>query len=349
MRKILFILKRREDYNQQHSKVGLQTGLYNSASYMNEMLNICAIQSKMVIVKDNNDIDREVSNYKPTDVIIEALWVVPSKFTVLTKLHPNVNWIVRLHSEIPFLANEGIALDWIGDYGAFKNVKIATNALRILEEIRYYLKSRYNWDDNTAENKVIYFPNYYPEVSIKKKFNRKKDHIDIGCFGAVRPLKNHMLQAMAALKFANTINKKLYFHINTGRVEMKGEPILQNLQSLFTQLSDQGHQLVIHEWYEREEFLKLCSTMDIGMQVSFSETFNIVAADLISQGVPVIGSSELPWMNRIFTSNCVDSESIYRSLLLSYYLPQLNVYLNQFNLNNYTNDTKNEWFRYFIS
>jgi len=33
--------------------------------------------------------------------------------------------------------------------------------------------------------------------------------------------------------------------------------------------------------------------MDICMQVSFSETFNIVAADCIASGVPVIVSSEI--------------------------------------------------------
>ena len=129
MTRILFILKRREDYNaEKHSHIGLSTGLYNSANFMNEMLQKAGVESKLVVVIDNNCIDREVNLYNPTHVIIEALWVVPTKFSVLCKLHPNVKWIIRLHSEVPFLANEGIAFDWIADYARFKNVFIAANS-----------------------------------------------------------------------------------------------------------------------------------------------------------------------------------------------------------------------------
>jgi glycosyltransferase involved in cell wall biosynthesis len=347
--KVLFILKRREDYNKEkHSHIGIQTGLYNSASYMDEMLNNSDIESKLVMVTDNNDIDREVTIYKPTHVIIEALWVVPSKFTELCKLHPSVNWIIRLHSEMPFIANEGIAFDWIGYYGSFKNIIIAANAPRALEEVRFYLKTKFGWTDKFTEEKIIYFPNFYPMNCKKyKKLDKNKNTIDIGCFGAIRPLKNHVIQALAAIKFAEKIGKKLKFHINSGRVEMKGEPILHNLQSLFIHLNESGHELIIHEWMPREEFLTLCGQMDIGMQSSFSETFNIVAADLISQGVPLVGSSEIPWINKIFCGRPTETNEIYRALMLTYYLPKLNTYSNQFLLTYYTHNSKKIWIDYF--
>ena len=54
-------------------------------------------------------------------------WLV-SKFEVLQKLHPNVKWIVRLHSEIPFIANEGIAMDWIYEYQKYDNVFVSLNS-----------------------------------------------------------------------------------------------------------------------------------------------------------------------------------------------------------------------------
>ena len=101
MSKILFILKRREDYNAVvHSNVGLSTGLYNSASFVHNMLNHMGINSVLEVAKDNNCIDRLVTQHQPTHVIIEALWVVPQKFSVLQRLHPNLKWIIRLHSEI---------------------------------------------------------------------------------------------------------------------------------------------------------------------------------------------------------------------------------------------------------
>jgi hypothetical protein len=37
--------------------------------------------------------------------------------------------------------------------------------------------------------------------------------------------------------------------------------------------------------------------MDIGLQVSLSETYNIVTADFISQNVPIITSEEIKFVN----------------------------------------------------
>lgn len=344
MKKVLFILKRREDYNNSH-KEGMQTGLYNSASYMNQMLLDNGIESTMSIVIDNNCIDREVTKYKPDFVIIEALWVVPSKFEVLKKLHPNVKWIIRLHSEIPFLANEGIAFNWVSEYSLIDNVIIGVNSPRCLETIRQYIKIRNNYNNDIVNEKIIYLPNYYPQEYIKKDFDKSKEYIDISCYGAVRPLKNHLIQAFAAIKFSKIVNKKLRFHINTGRIEQKGESVFNNLKSVFNNLDNA--ELVLDGWTPRYEFIELCKTMDMGMQCSFSETFNIVAADLISNGVPVVGSSEIPWISSLFSARPTSYRGLVISLLATYYLSKINVFINQFNLRSYTNQTKYIWINYF--
>jgi len=346
--KVLFILKRREDYNSiLHSNVGLSTGLYNSANFMNEMLNNNNISSKLVVVTDNNDVDREITLYKPTHVIIEALWVVPTKFAVLQKLHPAVTWIIRLHSETPFLAGEGMAFDWIGDYSKFKNIVIGVNAPRMLRETRLYLQHKNQWSSKLTKQKVVYLPNYYPQEYQHKKFNRIKDTVDIGCFGAVRPLKNHMIQVLAAVDFANQIGKKLRFHVNAGRIEMQGGPVLANLKGFFQQIAGQGHELINHQWCPREDFLKICAEMDIGLQVSFSETFNIVGADIVSQGVPLVSSREIPWASKWFSADPTDSQDITKTLRETYSFPQLNTKLNQYLLTKYTNKTEKIWVNYF--
>ena len=347
-KKVLFILKRREDYNvDKHSQIGLSTGLYNSASFMNQMLVDSGIESNLVVVTDNNCIDREVTKYKPTHVVIEALWVVPTKFTVLCKLHPKVKWIIRLHSELPFLSNEGMAMDWIGDYSRFENVYIAANAPRALGEVRDFIKSATGLPKKKINEKIIYLPNYYPQDMKHKKYKIDSEYVNVSCFGAVRPLKNHVIQAIAAIKFAEKIGKKLKFHINGGRIETKGGPVMNNLMALFFHVSDRGHQLVKHEWTPRNEFLKICEKMDIGMQVSFSETFNIVSADLLSQGVPIVGSKEIPWINPLTIAEPTETEKIYKLLLRTHWFPQFNVKTNQCLLNGYTNKSKKIWVKYF--
>lgn len=346
--KILFILKRRPDFNPiTHNTIGLSTGLYNSANFMNLMLQETGINSALEVAIDNNCIDRLVTKHRPTHVIIEALWVVPSKFAVLNKLHPNVRWVVRLHSEMPFMAGEGMAMNWLGDYVTYPNIDIGVNAPRMLGEIREYLKTIKNWSIEETERRVFYMPNYYPNDYKNKKYNSNKYWIDIACFGAVRPLKNHLLQAFAALKFANKIGKQLRFHINGGRIEMKGDPVMNNLKAFFQHLGDQGHQMIIHEWTPREEFLKICASMDIGLQCNFSETFNIVSADLISQGVPIVGSKEIPWATNMFNADPTNSDNIAEIMLRAHRFPDINVWKNQRNLDKYTSITKEIWINYF--
>jgi hypothetical protein len=328
--KILFIVKNPE------TNLKMSSGLLNSAQFNYDMVkDILDIEIKLVSVADNNDIDKEVNIYKPTHVIIEALWVVPEKFDVLYKLHPEVQWIIRLHSNTPFIANEGIAMDWILYYLQAKNVSVATNSLKIYKELLSLAR---------IKSKLIYLPNYYPKVNLENtKESIDNDYINIACFGAIRPFKNHLIQAMAAINFAEKIGKKLKFHINGTRLEMNGSPILHNLVGLFSHMFDKGHLLVNHSWLEHKDFLELCSTMDIGMQVSFSETFNIVAADLISVNVPVIGSKEIPWLGAKYVADPTDMESILDKLLIVHKYEKDNVRFNKISLNKYSINTIQAW------
>lgn len=347
--KVLFVLKRREDFDpSKHTKTGMQTGLYNSASFVNNMLVAEGVDSAMEIAIDNNCIDRLVNKHQPTHVIIEAIWVVPSKFATLCKLHPKVKWIVRLHSETPFLAQEGIAFDWIGDYACHPNITIAANAPRMLDDIRLFLQSAHDWTDEQTRTRVVYLPNYYPHNFKTKMVDSTKDHIDVGCFGAVRPLKNHVVQALAALQLANKLGKKLHFHINA-RVETKGDAVLNSLRCIFQHLNEAGHHLVFHEWKPRIDFLDVCASMDVGMQVSFSETFNIVAADMLSQGVPIIGSYELPWIADEYKADPTDHHDIEKALESAYNDCAKNVHLNQRGLSKYSDNTRTVWLEYFGS
>ena len=95
-------------------------------------------------------------------------------------------------------------------------------------------------------------------------------------------------------------NLKLRLHINTARVEQKGENVLKNLRALFV---DTRHELVEHGWLKHKDFVKLVGTMDICLQVSISETYNIVAADVVNQRVPVVTTDEIPFVNYFSSVN----------------------------------------------
>lgn len=116
----------------------------------------------------------------------------------------------------------------------------------------------------------------------------------IGCFGAIRPFKNHLTQAFAAIKSVRQMNGYLKFYVNAGRCEQKGEPVLKNLRSLFA--ATPNAELVELPWLSHHEFRELLKIMDLSMSVSFTETFNIVTADAVLENVPVVVSPEVSWL-----------------------------------------------------
>ncbi len=324
--KILFILKKR-------SKYGPSYGLRNSAAFVCHELQKLGVETKEVDVDDNNFIDKVVHDYKPTHVIIEALWVVPEKFPVLMKLHPTVKWFVRLHSQVPFLAHEGVAIGWLKGYNEIskinKNLQVSCNH----KELQKALKFALGIDS-------VYTPNIYPFE--KKKHNRPehdKKIIEIACFGAIRPFKNQLQQALAAIIFADENDLTLNFHINHSRFENVGEGVLKNLRSTFSGLK---HNLIGYDWSNHHDFLKVVRQMDIGMQVSFTETFNIVAADFVSQGISFVGSKEINWLHPSCQANPTDIDDIFKKLNFVYNNEDSRL-LNEFGLELHNTRAIQDW------
>ncbi len=116
------------------------------------------------------------------------------------------------------------------------------------------------------------------------------------------------MQAVAALRYAAEIKKPLNFHINGTRVEMNGTPILRNISQVFDHLPED--RLILHNWEPHDKFLILLRDMDIVMQVSFSETFNIVAADAVVSGVPIVVSEQVSWASPLFQAQENSSKDI---------------------------------------
>lgn len=317
MTRIQFILKHR-DYpyscDPPYSDGYLSSGLFNSARLVQEMLrDVLGYETRIDHALDNNKIDKLVHDYRPDIVVIEAYWVVPEKFAVLTKLHPNVTWVVRNHSPMPFASNESIVVDWSLRYMDYPKVVLACNDDRADKSFRELISIYKNWDDFLLQNRCVYLPNYYP-VHFNPRPPREDDGtVRIGCFGAIRPLKNQLMQAVAAIEYAELANVKLEFHINGSRVEGRGDAILKNIRHLFEHVHIR-HELVEHPWLKHDEFVKLIRQMDVGLQVSYSESFNIVSADMAVNGVPIVVSSEIRWVDPQFQVDPNDSSGIARAI-----------------------------------
>lgn len=318
---ILFILKKNAGYGCYHGA----TGLHNSAKFVVDMLLDAGVAARLAEAIDNNCIDRLVTEYKPDTVIIEALWVVPEKFDILKQLHPSVRWIVRLHSDIPFLAGEGIAIEWISGYRA-RGMEVAFNSPRAAEDFG-----------------ALYLPNFYPLGKPLKKASWAA--LNIGCFGAIRPMKNQLIQAIAAIRFADQKGKKLRFWINGARCEDGGNNVLKNIRALF---AGTEHELIEIPWLTHDGFLYILSLMDIAMCVSLSETFCITAADAVSVGTPLVCSGEVPWATSLSIAPTTDVDGIVRKMnKMSSPVKYLANIFNRINLLSYSECSRDTWLRIF--
>ena len=274
--KILFLLKKNTCYGT-YSGMTSKSGLLNSTRFLVEALLRHRIvhHAKIEMCDDGNSVDRAVTNYRPHICIIQALWVTPSKLAENIRLHPKTTFIVLIHSNIPFLAMEGVAMSWIKKYPI-----VGFNNDKTLEYCKNVIR------------KGVYLPNIdeHFEPDIEENLNRRT--LNIGCFGSIRPLKNQLIQAVAAINYAEKHYKLLNFHVNFTRIEQKGDSVLRNMQDLF---KGTRHKLVEHPWMGHQDFIDLIRKMDVGLQVSFTESFNIVSADFVHASVPIIVSPDICW------------------------------------------------------
>ena len=291
--RILFILKDRF-YNKSHSN---SYGLINSSRQVAKYLEKLGHECKIVQVVDGNAIDRELFLYKPDLTIIEALWVTGEKLKELMEIkrYQHMKWVVRVHSNIGFLSAETLAVKYINDYIALQkdNLYVSFNH----RDLNEHMASALEYD-------FVYLPNIITIKDVHKhKPEHKKTYMDIGCFGSLRVLKNQCYQALCAIDAANRLDKTLRFHITVDiGMEEGTNPVLKNLEEIF---KNSRHELIKHSWLENEEFHELILKMDVGLQISFTESFNIVAADFVVNDTPIIVSDAIEWMPRFFKTSTV--------------------------------------------
>ncbi len=341
---ILFLLKKNSLYGNPNAPTS-KSGLFNSATITAIRLQENGLAYTDVhTVVDGNSIDKELYDNKPDIAVIEAIWVTPEKLAQVQKLHPRVKFIVRIHSEIPFLANEGVALSRIKGYFKVPNTTVAFNSENTYRDFSKVFKG----------TDTEYLPNIYLKVSgsskeakyslsslqNKRKLSSGKTQVNVGCFGAIRPMKNQLIQAFAAIEFAEKYNLQLNFHINGGRIEQGGEPVLKNIRELF---QDSKHNLFEWGWLDREEFLNKLRGMHVSLQISHNESFNIVTADSLLVGVPVVVSETIDWLPDFVKASVEDTRDMVQKIERAIVFEKYSVSLCRNYLEQYNKDSLAQW------
>jgi glycosyltransferase involved in cell wall biosynthesis len=229
-----------------------------------------------------------------THVIVSApSWVMPEEFSAMCIRHHNIEFVQLNHSGVGFLS---IDRKGIRNIRACLDLTLQLHNMRVAGNNRRFT----GWVDRSFDVGIdcLYLPNLYDVRSFVKPYvwPRPYGHmIKIGSFGAWRPWKNQLTAALAAVQIANNLGVELELYVNTGRTEgYTGQRMGEARQELFDTL--RGHTLIEVPWERWAKFRHTVGQMNLLLQPSYSETFNVTTVDGIAQGVATVGSEAIEWL-----------------------------------------------------
>lgn len=244
------------------------------------------------------------SNPKPTHVVIGAPWLPTLDLQVLVFRNPGIQFAVVCHSNVGFLQADPTAItnfreDLDLEQGA-PNFTAGGNSERFV-----------SWIANAYSRPCAWLPNLYflPTDPPRRNGWHGGCRAKIGVFGALRPLKNHLSAAAACLDIANDLHIEIDFYINVGRVE-GGYTVLRSLEAMLDR--SPTVKLIKEPWHHWPRFTHLIRSMDILMQPSFTETFNMVTADGAAEGIPSVVSEAIDWAPKSWLADVDDPSDIAR-------------------------------------
>ncbi len=282
-------------------------GLGVAAANTSETLKQHGIHAEVWSILNYEDMVLELKNehskkHKPiTHVIISAPWVPTALLAELVYIYKHIKFTVVSHSNVGFLAADrnGVKLlrEEIILQNNINNFQVAGNSKRFAD-----------WATIAWETPVVFLPNLYNikdmEQSNKKRWH-KGDTLRIGCFGAVRPLKNQITAAAAALAIAKELDTPAELWLNSGRSEGGGQWAIQAIEQLV------GHiphfKVKYKSWSPWQDFRKFVGKMHLNLQCSYTESFNMVCADSIYEGVPMVVSEAITWAPKDWVGNVDDA------------------------------------------
>lgn len=236
------------------------------------------------------DVRKELDKLNPTHAVIQALWISADDQAELCQAYPDTHFIIRCHSQIGFLQVEPNAIRILRDLLFMQELQLNLSVSANTHRLKDFLEQTY-------KSRIVYLPNLYDLERVHRKRDESHHHrvVRIGSFGAHRLLKNHTTAAAAALMMAERRGSDLEFYVNAGREENlpKKLTVISALRGMFDKLS--WAKLIEVPWAEWSQFRHEVAHMDLCMQVSFTETFNIVTADAVAEGVPSVVSSAIEW------------------------------------------------------
>lgn len=286
--------------------IGLGVTALNTAKYLRAMgiytdvwgvTDVAGLKAKLT---EAETVPRNMQQV--THVVISAPWLAAADLQDIAILNPHIVFACASHSNVAFLAADPNAFKLVRQYTHVErstpNFHLAGNSSRLA-----------TWVAGSYSVPCWTIPNlYYLDGSVTP--NREMysgGTLRIGCFGAMRILKNILTAGAAALQIGNEMRVNVEFWVSAGRNE-GAQGTLQSLREMVDGLY--SIQIVERPWQEWSQFVQTIGHMHLLVQPSFTETFNVVTADGIARGVPSVVSTAINWAPAAWKADSDDPSAI---------------------------------------
>jgi glycosyltransferase involved in cell wall biosynthesis len=244
----------------------------------------------------------ERGEVRPSHVILAAPWISTCELAEMAAEFAEVVFVVVSHSSVGFLAADPHAIRLLRET---VDLQLATHNVFVGGNSKKFT----DWATEAWGVHAVWLPNLYCTAETFPHRARcwKGNALRLGLFGANRPLKNFLSGAAAAVELAARLQVPTELVLSTGRNEGG------NFRALGEMTEDIANFRVIETgWLPWPRFRRLLRTIDLVFQVSYTETFNVVTADAIAEGVPVVASDAIDWVPRWWQARADEPRDITR-------------------------------------
>ena len=217
----------------------------------------------------------------------------------LVRNFPRVKFAVTCHSNVGFLQADRHAVKLVREGLALEqrvgNFAIGGNSLKFCQ-----------WVEEAYGARCTFLPNlYYLErAECPRRPLYRGGTLRLGIFGATRVQKNIMSAAAAALVIARqAAAEDTEIWVSSGREE-GGQGVMASVKEMMSRIPHV--RLVEAGWHGWREFRQQVSRMHLMLQPSYTESFNMVTADGVAEGVASVVSSAIDWAPRYWQA-CADT------------------------------------------
>jgi len=246
--------------------------------------------------KNGDMLADDIERLRPRVVINCAMLIHSGRFGNLARQFPRVRWVTTCHSSQSDLARNEC---WLRQQGAFIELaRSLPNCFYALVDNRTRLRDAFNC------NRVIHLSNCarYPDLETSHSLH-EPPVVSLICDWS--QLKNLPNQLAAISLVSRSRPCKLLLYVSHDR-RSSAAAFAHSL----------GLDADVRLWQPWSAYLRtVASDVDIGMQASFTESFNFVALDHLYFGKPVVGSPAVRYLPQQWQADPDDPMDISEKVL----------------------------------